>query len=92
MSETKMGRPMKVDPLRVAGWRQTRGASIAETAKHFGISRKTVTNYCRDFGEAAERARKEWIFQRDLAELNKMDEAVAQMRRRMAAYLSDEGA
>lgn len=41
-----LGRPQKVDPQEVAGWRQENGASIAETAGHFGISAATVSRAC----------------------------------------------
>lgn len=51
---------MKLDPRRVAGWRQSKRASIAQTATHFGISRRTVTNYCRDYGAEAQEARRLW--------------------------------
>lgn len=57
MTDIKKGRKFSIDPLRVAGWRQSKGKSIAETAKHFGISPRTVTNYCRDHGEPARQAR-----------------------------------
>lgn len=80
MSELKKGRPLKVDPLRVAGWRQTRRASIARTAKHFGICRKTVSNYCREYGEAAAMARAEWRFQRDLKEMADMEREEAHIQ------------
>ena len=71
MSSVKKGRKIKLDPLRVAGWRQSKGASIAATAGHFGISRRTVTNYCRDYGEAAKQARNDWRFNRRVDEYEK---------------------
>jgi hypothetical protein len=69
MSKSKAGRKFAVNPLRVAGWRQTRNASIAETATHFGISRRTVTNYCRDHGQAAADARAIWKFNKEVADI-----------------------
>lgn len=43
----KKGRKVKVDPMKVAAWRQARKASIGETAKRFGISTATVKQNCR---------------------------------------------
>lgn len=68
MSDVKKGRKVKVDPVTVARWRQARKASIVETAKRFGISEKTVSNYCRDFGEEAERQRSEWRAKKEIEE------------------------
>lgn len=44
--KVSLGRPQKVDPKEVAGWRQENGASIAETARHFDISPATVSRAC----------------------------------------------
>ena len=44
--KASLGRPLKVDPQEVAGWRKEQGASIAETARHFDISPATVSRAC----------------------------------------------
>jgi putative DNA-invertase from lambdoid prophage Rac len=44
--KASLGRPQKVDPQEVAGWRKEHGASIAETARHFDISPSTVSRAC----------------------------------------------
>lgn len=45
--KVSLGRPTKVKvPQEVAAWRKANGASIAETGKHFGLSKATVTRYC----------------------------------------------
>lgn len=41
-----LGRPVAQDSLAVASWRQKNAASIAETARHFGLSSATVKRYC----------------------------------------------
>lgn len=41
-----MGRPLAADPKEVAQWRAANGASIADTAGHFGLSVSTVKRYC----------------------------------------------
>jgi putative DNA-invertase from lambdoid prophage Rac len=41
-----MGRPPKGDEAAVRAWRATNSASIAVTAKHFGLSVSTVKRYC----------------------------------------------
>lgn len=38
----KLGRPVAADPAEVARWRHSHGASIRETAEHFGIGVSTV--------------------------------------------------
>lgn len=43
-----LGRPMAQDSLAVASWRRENAASIAETARHFGLSSATVKRYCAD--------------------------------------------
>ena len=45
--KASLGRPQKVDPKDVAGWRKANGASIAETARHFDISPATVSRACQ---------------------------------------------
>lgn len=44
--KTSMGRPMAADPDTVRTWRETHGATIADTAEHFSISTATVKRYC----------------------------------------------
>lgn len=63
MSETKRGRgrPHKWHPQIIAGWRQAKGASIAETAKKWSVSADTVKRACRDHGEGALLARQDWF-------------------------------
>lgn len=41
-----LGRPKAGDELRVRTWREAHNASIAETAREFGISTATVKRYC----------------------------------------------
>lgn len=41
-----LGRPRAADGLAVAAWRRANGASIRETARHFGLSDATVKRYC----------------------------------------------
>lgn len=40
-----LGRPVKADAKAVMAWRQANGASIAQTAAHFGLSTATVKRY-----------------------------------------------
>ncbi|KJZ17156.1 hypothetical protein TW86_04755 [Halomonas sp. S2151] len=49
-STVPSGAMPKIDPKTVADWRWTRQASIAETARHFGIGRTTVWRACRAHG------------------------------------------
>jgi len=42
-----LGRPMVADGAEVAAWRKANAKSIAETARHFGISTASVKRYCR---------------------------------------------
>jgi len=42
-----LGRPKAANDAVVVSWRRQNGASIAETARHFGVSRATVKRYCR---------------------------------------------
>lgn len=50
--KTSLGRPVgrvkagEVDPVEVAAWRKAQGASIQQTATHFGIGTATVKRYC----------------------------------------------
>lgn len=43
-----LGRPMAQDSLAVTSWRRENAASIAETARHFGLSSATVKRYCAE--------------------------------------------
>ena len=51
---TSLGRPKAADAASVAEWRKVNGrapgerASIADTARHFGLSRATVKRYCAE--------------------------------------------
>ena len=40
-----LGRPMAQDAAAVIAWRRENGASIAQTARHFGLSPATVKRY-----------------------------------------------
>src|SRR5690606_26125484 len=40
-----LGRPMAQDAAAVVAWRKANGASIAQTARHFGLSPATVKRY-----------------------------------------------
>lgn len=40
-----LGRPMAQDAAAVVAWRRENGASIAQTARHFGLSPATVKRY-----------------------------------------------
>lgn len=44
--KTSLGRPVAQDSLAVASWRRENAASIAQTARHFGLSAATVKRYC----------------------------------------------
>ncbi|MCJ1960187.1 recombinase family protein [Novosphingobium mangrovi (ex Hu et al. 2023)] len=44
--KTSLGRPRACDPQEVVRWRETNGASISATARHFQISPPTVKRYC----------------------------------------------
>lgn len=41
-----LGRPLAADPETVSAWRKQAGASIKDTATHFGISPASVKRYC----------------------------------------------
>lgn len=41
-----LGRPFAADAEAVRNWRRSNGASIAETARQFGLSAATVKRYC----------------------------------------------
>lgn len=44
--KSSLGRPVAQDPSQVATWRNENKASIAATARHFGLSVSTVKRYC----------------------------------------------
>ena len=44
--KTSLGRPAVIDGIAILTWRQQNNASIAETAKHFGISCTSVKRHC----------------------------------------------
>lgn len=46
--KASLGRPAKGDAKQVAEWRFANGASIAVTAKHWGLSLATVKRYCAE--------------------------------------------
>lgn len=43
-----LGRPKAADGALVASWRKENGASIRQTAEHFGISATSVKRYCAE--------------------------------------------
>lgn len=45
--KVSLGRPMAADASQVASWRREQGASISQTAAHFGISHTSVKRYCQ---------------------------------------------
>lgn len=45
--KASMGRPRAADAAEVKAWRGLHGASVAETAKRFGIGSATVKRYCK---------------------------------------------
>jgi putative DNA-invertase from lambdoid prophage Rac len=44
--KASLGRPRACNPIEVATWRRANGASISETARHFGVSLPTVKRAC----------------------------------------------
>lgn len=44
--KVSLGRPVAGDRTAIATWRKNNGASIAQTATHFGLSTATVKRYC----------------------------------------------
>ena len=61
VSERKRGRPHRVQPQIIAGWRFAKNKSIAETAKKFGVSTDTVKRACRDHWETGLQGRHAWL-------------------------------
>jgi putative DNA-invertase from lambdoid prophage Rac len=51
--KVSLGRPKAADGPRVAAWRKEHGASIQQTAEHFGISATSVKRYCAEASSAA---------------------------------------
>ncbi|WP_233996728.1 recombinase family protein [Porphyrobacter sp. CACIAM 03H1] len=43
--KASLGRPTAAQPAEVVAWRKANGASIAQTAEHFGLSAATVKRY-----------------------------------------------
>lgn len=76
----KGGRPRKVDPIKVVRWRRKNKASIADTAKHFGVCKRTVAN-----------AGAAWIAARDVwrdEQIVRADELTAYVEARAVAQLT----
>ena len=48
--KASMGRPLEADPLEIKKWKAENKASIAVTAKHFGLSLSTIKRYCAVIG------------------------------------------
>lgn len=44
--KASLGRPQRADPKAVKEWRELSGASLSETAAHWGLSLATVKRYC----------------------------------------------
>ncbi len=44
--KTSLGRPFAADASKVAEWRNANEASIAQTAREFGLSVSTIKRYC----------------------------------------------
>lgn len=51
--KASLGRPARADVGAVAEWREMAGASLAQTAEHWGLSLATVKRYCRASAGAA---------------------------------------
>lgn len=51
--KVSLGRPRAADGPQVASWRKARGASIRQTAQHFGISATSVKRYCAEATKSA---------------------------------------
>jgi hypothetical protein len=73
------GRPRKADPIKLVAWRQAHKATVADTAKRWNVSRRTVQKFCRDFGEAAKAERKRFELERLDAELEAHERAYEMM-------------
>ncbi|ANK12763.1 recombinase family protein [Erythrobacter neustonensis] len=50
--KVSLGRPKAADGPQVVAWRKERGASIRETAEHFGISATSVKRYLAEAAKA----------------------------------------
>ncbi|QDC36466.1 recombinase family protein [Sphingobium fuliginis] len=66
----------------IAAWRETNGASIAQTAAHFGVSTATVKRYCAEAEKRGrdERARREVAAHVDRRRL--LEEETARLQKR----------
>jgi putative DNA-invertase from lambdoid prophage Rac len=62
-----LGRKRVTNHAEIAKWRDKTGASIADTAKHFGVSAATVKRYC------AEAEKKQARFEADMRKIETMD-------------------
>jgi len=51
----KLGRPVAADPAEVAAWRWENGASIRQTAEHFGVGVSSVKRACQAHPRAPEK-------------------------------------
>ena len=80
MSKRKAGRPNKVDPVKVTYWRRKNEASIAATARHFGISPRSVAKACAETAEAQRVYRADREEQTD----RQQDEAISHLECKMA--------
>ena len=67
----RLGRPKKIDARGVARWRRTNGASIAQTAEHFGISPRAVSKASAEHKEAV----RLWIEDREDQDWRQLDAA-----------------
>ena len=56
--KVSLGRPKAADGAQVASWRKERGASIRQTAEHFGISATSVKRYVAEAAKACGSFRK----------------------------------
>lgn len=92
-SRRKGGRPRKVDPIKVVRWRRKNKATIAETAAHFGISKRTVANAQSAWIAARDDWRAEQIAQADklTAYVEAQDAARLAALRELLADRPDEG-
>jgi transcriptional regulator with XRE-family HTH domain len=84
MSEVKAGRKVKIDPIKVAAWRQARKASIKETAARFGIGDATVKRYCQKHGAEAEQARADYRIEQEIREAEDIEYASGLLEIRLA--------
>jgi len=55
--KSSLGRPFAADRAAVVSWREVNSASIARTAREFGLSAATVKRYCATRNDAPSHAR-----------------------------------